>query len=199
MDLASSKSKCSTDFTHILNSWINTGNIQSANQLKSMVYHHLKGIVKKQIAERHKKDEQLAITEQLPNTTSLLHEVLIQLTPPQENMNSREEYYLSLALFVRWMLLDELKAKQAQKRNHQKGSISILLNLNDNSDPYFRFDDAFSQLKSLAPRSYNIALLHYYLGFKVSEMTEIVSLKSAMIYNELATAKAYIRSQYSLN
>jgi len=185
------------NFTTILNAWSVNGDINDANKLKSMVYYHLKGIVKKQIADKASTDDSLAIAEQLLNTTSFLHEVLIQLIPPQSIMNNREEYYLSLALFVRWMLLDELKAKQAKKRSYEKESITQLLNLDDSSDPYFHFDDAFLQLKKLAPRSYNIALLHYYLGFKVTEMTDIVSLKSAMIYNELATAKAYIRSQYS--
>jgi len=182
--------------TLLLNNWIIKDDKYSANQLKSMVYYHLKGIVKNTIADKKHKSSSPSFIAQLPNTTSLLHDVLIQLTPPTEIMDNREQFYTSLALFVRWMLMDELKAKQAQKRSHQKESISQLLSLEDRSDPYFTFDEAFSQLKTLAPRCYKIALLHYYLGFKVSEMSDIIELKSAMIYNELATAKAYIRTQY---
>lgn len=184
------------DFTLILNTWINNGDIASANQLKSMVYLHLKGIVKKQINEKAKHLTSTSLLEQLPNTTSLLHDAFMLLVPPKEIMDNREQFYTSLALFVRWLLLDELKAKQAQKRSSKQENFTKLLSIHDQQDPYFSFDDAFSGLKKLAPRSYKIALLHYYLGFDVTEIMPIVSFNKTTVYNELATAKAYIRTQY---
>ncbi len=72
----------SEDFTLILNSWIRDGDLTSANQLKSIIYYHLKGIVKKQIKSKADKLNSTQLLEQLPNTTSLLHDVLVKIEPP---------------------------------------------------------------------------------------------------------------------
>ena len=37
------------NFTEVLNQWVVSNDLDSANQLRSMVYYHLKHIVKKQI------------------------------------------------------------------------------------------------------------------------------------------------------
>ncbi|ALO33364.1 hypothetical protein CMT41_00545 [Colwellia sp. MT41] len=185
-----------TDFTQVLNVWVTQGDVTSANQLKSMIYYHLKGIVKNQIRTKAKKIGNTQLLEQLPNTTSLLHDVFIALVPPKEIFTNREQFYLSLALFVRWMLLDELKAKNAQKRVLKKENILALVNMEVESDPYFSFDLALSNLEKLLPRCYEIALLHYFLGFNVAEISSKLTLEKSTIYNELATAKAYLRTQY---
>ena len=179
-------------FTEILNNWVVNNDLHSANQLRSMIYHHLKSIVKKQIACTKKTNH---LAEQLPNTTSLLHEVLVQLTPPKEIFKNREQFYLSLAQFVRWVLLDDLKAKNAQKRVHQQEYITEFLPIAENLEPYILFDNALSKLEKLSPRSYKVALLHYFLGYEISDIGVELTLNKSTIYNELSTAKAYLRTQ----
>ncbi|MFT6836237.1 MAG: RNA polymerase sigma factor (TIGR02999 family) [Francisellaceae bacterium] len=184
------------NFTVILNTWITYNDLTSANQLKSMVYYHLKGIVKNQIANKSKRTNSTKLLEQLPNTTSLLHDVFVQLVPPQEIFDNREQFYVSLALFVRWMLLDELKAKNAQKRCFNNEKVTDLLSFPDDNEPYFIFDEALSKLEKLSPRCYKIALLHYYLGYEITEIKTELNIKKSTVYNELSTAKAYLRTQY---
>lgn len=186
------------DFTEVLNAWVINNDLKSANHLKSIVYYHLKSIVKKQVSKRAEKSAENQLLEDLPNTTSLLHDVWIHLTPPIEIVENRQQYFESLALFVRWMLLDELKAKSAKKRNcnAQSEQVTELLEISLDSDPYFSFDLALSSLEALSPRCYRIALMHYYLGYSVEEITAKLKLKKSTVYNELAAAKAFISTQF---
>jgi len=186
----------SDDLTVIVNSWVIKNDLKSTNQLKSMIYYHLKGIVKKQITNKAQKIKHGSLIDQLPNTTSLLHDALVRLVPPKEIFENRNQFYTSLALFVRWMLLDALKSKNAQKRIIKHNNVIELLGLDIESEPYLSFDFALSQLEKLSPRCYEIALLHYYLGFDITVITSKLNLQKSTVYNELTTAKAYIREQY---
>lgn len=186
----------SENFTVILNTWVVNNDLKSANQLKSMIYYHLKGIVKNNIKNIAKKSKATQLLEHLPNTTSLLHDVFIRLKSPDEIFDNREQYFISLAAFVRWMLLDELKAKNAQKRCGEEESITHLLNMSDAPETYILFDEALTKLEALSPRCYKVALLHYYLGYEIPEIKREFNIEKSTIYNELSTAKAYLRTQY---
>jgi RNA polymerase sigma factor (TIGR02999 family) len=182
-------------FTEILNRWVVNNDLNSANQLRSIVYYHLKGIVKNQIGDKAKKSGSQQLIDQLPNTTSLLHEVLASLTPPKEIFDNKEQFFLSLASFVRWMLLDDLKAKSAQKRTANEQRITEFLSLPEAPEAFLTFDRALSKLEKLLPRSYNVALMHYFLGHDVEQITIALNIEKSTVYNELSTAKAYLRTQ----
>lgn len=178
--------------TVLLNSWIEQNDLNSANQLKSIIYYHLKGLVKKQLIN---KSSSKTVLEQLPNTTSLLHEVLVKLSPPQEIFDNREQFFVYLASFVRWVLLDELKVKNAKKRKRPDDNWSDIFQLPEDIDVYINFDNALSKLEKISPRAYRVALLHYFLGYGIKDISSELTLKKSTVYNELSTAKAYLRTQ----
>ena len=182
-------------FTEILNSWVVNNDLDSANQLRSIIYYHLKGIVKKQISTKAQKSCSQDLIDQLPNTTSLLHDVLASLTPPSEIFDNRGQFFLSLASFVRWMLLDDLKAKSAKKRTQEQAFMTDVLVQIDDPEPYHLFDAALTKLKKLSPRSYNVALLHYFLGYDIDDVKTELGINKSTVYNELLTANAYLRTQ----
>jgi RNA polymerase sigma factor (TIGR02999 family) len=182
-------------FTEILNRWIVNNDLDSANQLRSIVYYHLKGIVKNQIGDKAKKSHSQQLIDQLPNTTSLLHEVLASLTPPKEIFDNKEQFLVSLASFVRWMLLDDLKAKSALKRTTDELRITEFLSLPEAPEAFLTFDRALSKLEHLLPRSYTVALMHYFLGHDIEQITTALNIEKSTVYNELSTAKAYLRTQ----
>jgi RNA polymerase sigma factor (TIGR02999 family) len=182
-------------FTEILNSWVVNNDLDSGNQLRSIIYYHLKGIVKKQISTKAQKSCSQDLIDQLPNTTSLLHDVLASLTPPSEIFDNRGQFFLSLASFVRWMLLDDLKAKSAKKRTQEQAFMTDVLVQIDDPEPYHLFDAALTKLKKLSPRSYNVALLHYFLGYDIDDVKTELGINKSTVYNELSAAKAYLRTQ----
>jgi len=184
----------SAEITELLDAWIE-GEIESEAQLKSLIYHHLKGVVKQQINGQIKR--QPACSAQLPNTTSFLHDALIQLVPPQECIRDSKQFYNYLALFIRRMLLDELKASHAQKRGAGVEHIKLTDLMFDEGDNhlYLRFEHALEELKSISTRCFEVALLHYFLGFNVKKIEKELTLSYRTVYRELDTAKAYIRAQ----
>lgn len=187
----------SDDFTQVLNSWVIDHDLASANQLRSMVYFHLKGMVKKQIEHQRTRSSN-QIVDYLPNTTSLLHDVLLELSAPEEIFDNRKQFYVSLALFVRWMLLDEIKKRRAKKRSPQQENVTLLSEAL-NASAYLDFDNVLSDLEPLSERCYEIALLHFYLGLEVVEISNKIGLGTTTVYNEIASAKAYLRAHCTVH
>ena len=185
----------SGEFTEVLNAWVINNDLKSANQLRSIVYYHLKGMVKKQISKKAESDNALSLLDKLPNTTSLLHDVIIKLTAPDEIFENRQQFYASLAVFVRWMLQDEIKKRSAKKRTNELEDVVQITNASIDSGLYLSFDNALSSLENVSKRCYQIALLHYYLGQNVGEITSQLNLSESTVYNELSAAKAYLRVQ----
>lgn len=112
-------------FTYLLNDWVVNNTLESANQLRSIVFVHLKGMVKSQLAYQSKKHEAANKTfELLPSSTTLLQDVIVKLRPPKEVYQSREEFLVEFATFIRWVLLDDLK-----KNKHKKERLLILFQL----------------------------------------------------------------------
>lgn len=183
---------CDGNITQVLNAWVIKRDVASANKLRSIVYFHLKSVVQKQVSHRK---SLVSAFDALPNTTSLVHDVLIKLAPPKELFDNRKQFYLSLASFVRWMLLDEIKSKTAKKRVLDNQVITELFLQEDNFEPYLLFDDALSKLQGLAPRAYNVAMLHYFLGCDLDDIETELQIKKSTAYNELSTAKAFLRTQ----
>lgn len=183
------------NFTVVLNQWVVSNDLDSANQLRSMVYYHLKGIVKKQIDSAARTQRSQHIVDKLPNTTSLLHDVIIKLSAPDEIFDNREQFYTSIARFVRWMLQDELKKRLAKKRNDEFISPALFTDLSTDSFLYINFDNALTALERANARCYKIALLHYYLGQNVEEIQTQLSLSGSTVYSELSAAKAFLKVQ----
>ncbi|AGH46892.1 hypothetical protein C427_4793 [Paraglaciecola psychrophila 170] len=40
----------------------------------------------------------------------------------------------------------------------------------DDPEPYHLFDAALTKLQTLSPRSYKVALLHYFLGYDIEDV-----------------------------
>jgi DNA-directed RNA polymerase specialized sigma24 family protein len=93
------------------------------------------------------------------------------------------------------MLLDDLKAKSTQKRTQEQAYITGSLIQIDDPEPYHLFDTALTKLQTLSPRSYKVALLHYFLGYDIEDMKTELGINKSTVYNELLTANAYLRTQ----
>ena len=183
------------NFTEVLNQWVVSNDLDSANQLRSMVYYLLKHIVKKQIRGVKRVQRKKDIADKLPNTTSILHDIIIELTAPDEIFDSREQFYTHIALFVRWMIQDELKKRLAKKRTADLQSEVLLPELATESFLFVEFDNALTALEKANERCYRIALLHFYLGQEVEQIQTQMSLSNSTVYSELSAAKAFLKVQ----
>lgn len=182
--------------TELLNDWAINQSLESANKLRSLVFIHLKGMIQTQLQVRkHKQLTNDKPFDILPSATTLLQDVIAKLAPSSEVYQCREEFLVEFATFIRWVLLDDIKRKQAQKRTPDEMNFTALLTNDVTSEKYVLFDQAFSSLQKLRPRSYQVALLHYFLGYSVSDICGHINRKKSTVNAELSVAKAYIYSQ----
>jgi RNA polymerase sigma factor (TIGR02999 family) len=192
-------SKKTDNITLLLNKWGN-GDIGSGNILKEQIYFHIKNITKYQINKKNSENERSNTFEQLPNTTSLLHNVLMELPYPDEVIENRRQYYKSLALFIRRMLLDELKIQNAQKRGGGSEQVSIteILFHGEDNHAYLFFDEALSKLEALSKRCFEITLQYYFLGLSIAQLMQNFSVSEKTIYRDLNAGKAFLRTQIQI-
>jgi RNA polymerase sigma factor (TIGR02999 family) len=193
------ESKNVTNITLLLNKWGN-GDIDSGNILKEQIYFHIKNITKDQISKKDVANEKNNVFEQLPNPTSLLHNVLMELPYPDAVIENRQQYYKSLALFIRRMLLDELKIQNAQKRGGGSEQVSIteILFHGEDNQAYLFFDEALSKLEVLSKRCFEITLQHYFLGLSIAKLMQNFSVSEKTIYRDLDAGKAFLRTQIQI-
>lgn len=191
--------KKTTSITLLLNKW-GCGDIDSGNILKEQIYFHIKNITKDQINKKNIENERSHTFEELPNPTSLLHNVLMELPYPDEVIENRQHYYKSLALFIRRMLLDELKIQNAQKRGGGSEQVSIteILFHGENNQAYLFFDEALSKLEALSKRCFEITLQHYFLGLSIAKLMQNFSVSEKTVYRDLNAGKAFLRTQIQI-
>jgi RNA polymerase sigma factor (TIGR02999 family) len=191
--------KNTTNITVLLNKW-GSGDIDSGNILKEQIYFHIKNITKDQISKKNIENEKNYTFEQLPNPTSLLHNVLIELPYPDEVIENRKQYYKSLALFIRRMLLDELKIQNAQKRGGGSEQLSLteVLFHGEDTQAYLFFDEALSKLELLSKRCFEITLQHYFLGLPIAKLMQNFSVSEKTVYRDLNAGKAFLRTQIQI-
>ena len=96
------------------------------------------------------------------------------------------------------MLLDEIKRRRAKKRSPQHESMTLLSEAL-NASAYLDFDNIFTDLEPLSQRCYEIALLHFYLGLEVIDISDKIGLSTTTVYNEIASAKAYLRAHCTVH
>lgn len=181
--------------TQHLNNWTVRKNKQSADKLRAWIFVHLKDFARNQL-EKKKLKEPESISY-LRSATTVLKEAILKHNPSKEIYNSREEFIHDFAGAVRWVILDEIKNKKAKKRSFSD-DIAGFFPLPDNSEQYILLDSALERLKKLRERSYQIALLHYFLGYDIETICQEVNKKSSTVRAELATARAYIYTQLTL-
>ncbi|MGL1959075.1 MAG: ECF-type sigma factor [Colwellia sp.] len=193
------ESKKTSNITVLLNDWGN-GDIDSGNILKEQIYFHIKNITNDQLNKKKVENEKNNTFEPLPNPTSLLHDVLMELPYPDEIIENQQQYYKFLALFIRRMLLDELKIQNAQKRggNSKQVSVTELLFHSEDNQAYLFFDEALSKLEALSKRCFEITLQHYFLGLSIAKLTQSFSVSEKTIYRDLNAGKAFLRAQIQI-
>lgn len=184
--------------TELLNDWAINKHSSSANELRAIVFMHLKGMVSKQVNQRAQKANSQTLIDQLPSATTLLQDVVSKMRQPKEIYESREQFLVDFASFVRWVLLDDLRKKNAQMRTFDQDCFTELLPADASLERFTLFDDAFSELEQLRPRSYKVALLHYFLGFDITQIGNEIGRKDSTIRAELKTAQAHFYSRLSL-
>ena len=185
-----------SDLTQLLFSWV-SGDVICGERLKAVIYNHCHLICKQHIRRKRKNDKttEAEILEYL-NTTSLLHNVLLDLVPPAEYHVNRAEFYDYISRIIRNMLVDEIRKESAKKRggNSEHTSLTSLIFVGK-EDEFLKLDLAFKQLAQVSGESARILNWRYFIGLTVDEIIELTGNKKAYIYQHLKAGKAFVISE----
>ena len=191
--------KNDSKMTKLLYSWI-SGDASSGERLKVLIYNHCHLICKQHIRSKRQKYKgtDLGVLESL-NTTSLLHNALLELVPPKEFLGNRAELFDYLSLFIRNTMVDEIRKKSAQKRGMEIEHTSLTsLMFTGNVDEFLQLDMALSRLAQVSEECARILNWRYFIGLTVDEIIELTGNKKSYIYKQIKTGKAFVISEMNI-
>lgn len=132
------------------------------------------------------------------NTTAVVHEAYLKIA---ENthlvINDRLHFLKIMSKAIRWVLLDDAKRNDAQKRAIKKNSVNIedvqhkiLLD-----DDVLLLDDAIFQLEKNDPELASIIELRFFGSATIQETAQILEISESTVKRRWNFAKAWLTTQ----
>ena len=134
--------------------------------------------------------------------TALVHETYLRLVDQQRvKWRNRAHFYGVAAGMMRRILIDEARARHAQKRGEGWEQVT----LSDVAEPEAgaagidiqALQDALERLAAFDPRKERIVELRYFGGLTIEEAAEVLGLSEATVVREWTIAKAWLRADLS--
>ena len=134
--------------------------------------------------------------------TALVHETYLRLVDQQRvKWRNRAHFYGVAAGMMRRILIDEARARHAQKRGEGWEQVT----LRDVAEPeagapgidILALQDALERLAVFDPRKERIVELRYFGGLTIEEAAEVLGLSEATVVREWTIAKAWLRAELS--
>ena len=134
--------------------------------------------------------------------TALVHETYLRLVDQQRvKWRNRAHFYGVAAGMMRRILIDEARARHAQKRGEGWEQVT----LSDVAEPeagapgidILALQDALERLAVFDPRKERIVELRYFGGLTIEEAAEVLGLSEATVVREGTIAKAWLRADLS--
>ncbi|MBE0351883.1 RNA polymerase sigma factor [Pseudoalteromonas lipolytica] len=174
----------------LLNKWQNNCK-ESEKKLKALVYLHLKEVCRSHLNSYKQQIDATYILNNLPTTTCLLHQSLLELIPPNYTVDHKTQFNRYLSLFIRNLLVDEIRKVTASKRTPIEYTEE---NFNEASpEHYLALDNALKLLEKQHPKKADIFSQHYFLGLEAEQLASQLNISKSTVYRELDAAKAFIR------
>lgn len=175
------------DVTRLLLQW-RSGDRQALDRLIPVVYDELR-----RIARRHMRRGGQGQTLQ---TTALVNEAYLRLV----NQNSiewrdRAHFFAVAAQVMRHLLVDRVRARQAQKRGGGACHITIdeaAVAGQSQTLELLALDQALNKLAEIDPRKSRLVELRYFGGLSTYETAEVLGVSEITVKREWAKAKAWL-------
>jgi RNA polymerase sigma factor (TIGR02999 family) len=134
--------------------------------------------------------------------TALVHEAYLRLIDQRRvKWRNRAHFYGVAAGMMRRVLVDDARARQAEKRGEGWERVT----LSDVEAPaagggavdVLALHDSLERLAAFDPRKERIVELRYFGGLTIEEAAEVMGLSEATIVREWTIAKAWLRADLS--
>ena len=134
-----------------------------------------------------------------PETESLIHEVYVRLKRTGNEAWSDRAHFLAVAaLQLRHVLVDHLRATQAQKR----GGDAVRVTFDDEAAPapqslmiVLALDEALTRLAQNDARQHRVAELRLFGGLSAEEIGEILGVSPRTVRDDWSQARAWLAEQ----
>jgi RNA polymerase sigma-70 factor (ECF subfamily) len=161
------------------------------DRLAPLVYKELH-----RLAAKHVRREQPGHTL---HATDLIHEAYLRMvdqTLPE--FNSRSHFYGVAAHYMRQILVDHARARQAKKRGGGARAVTL-----DEASAYAQgrpedllaLDRALSKLAALDERKARIVELRYFGGLTPPETADLLGISISSVSRDLRSAEAWLRRE----
>ena len=173
--------------TQLLIDWRN-GDRDALDQLMPLVYDELR-----RIAKRSRRAHPSGNTLQ---TTDLINEAYLKLAGKSGiDWQDRVHFFAVAARVMRYLLIDNVRAKQSAKRGGGSVQISldeVALISPERSREILALDEALERLAAMDERKSRIIEMRYFAGMNIEEVAEVLNVSEVTVKREWTRAKAWL-------
>lgn len=134
--------------------------------------------------------------------TDLIGEAYDRLVrKPDDGWNGRNHFLATAAIAMRQVLIDHVRARDAEKRGGMREHVGNL-NLDqlvavyeEKTGGLIRFDAGLGRLAKASPKAAQIVDLRFFGGFSVAEVAELLAMSVRAVEREWTFAKAFLRTE----
>jgi RNA polymerase sigma factor (TIGR02999 family) len=181
------------NITTLLQSW-SQGDQNAQEQLMRLVYDELR-----QIASKHLRQERTDVLQ----TTALVHEAYIKLVDLNKiHWENRTQFFALASKFMRRILIDFARARQAQRRGNGATPITIddiNLPVTVNFSTLLEIDELLRNLANLDSRQSCIVEMRVFGGMTNEEISEVLQVSARTIRREWIVARAWLINELNLS
>lgn len=166
------------------------GDAEAFDRLVPLVYDHLLVLARQQLA-RWRRGGTL-------DTTSLAHEAYLRLSEGKlVDLKDREHFYAIVSRSMRFILVDQARARQAAKRSGDRHRVTldgVDLAAPDEVETMLAIDRALERLARMDERLARIFECRFFGGLTVSETARALGLSERTVHRDWLKAKGVLRS-----
>ena len=133
--------------------------------------------------------------------TALVHEAYLRLVDQQKvKWRNRAHFYGVAASMMRRILVDDARARQADKRGGGWERVTLAEDLTPAASRdvgVLALHEALERLAAFDPQQERIVELRYFGGLTIEEVAEVVGISRATVNREWTIAKAWLRGNLS--
>jgi RNA polymerase sigma factor (TIGR02999 family) len=132
------------------------------------------------------------------NTTAIVHEAYIKIADHTGLiLNDRIHFLKIMSKAIRWVLLDEAKRNNAQKRGERKNRILIedVENILFEDDNILQLDEAITSLESQDKELASIIEMRFYGAATIEEVAEALNISPSTVKRRWNFAKAWLANE----
>lgn len=177
-----------SNVTRILSA-IEEGNTSAAEELLPLVYDELRKLAAQKLAQES--------PGQTLQATALVHEAYVRLVDVDRarHWDSRGHFFAAAAEAMRRILVDNARRKQRVKHGGAGQRVELVEELLPFEGPdadILAVHEALEQLTQQDPQTAELVKLHFFAGFPLEQVAELLGLSARSAYRNWSYARAWL-------